>query len=169
MRISFYFTSFFFFKSFSSFNSYQLNCFFLSPQQRDFRERKKKYKIWIMTSAKKQKKMITNLIRKVNFVCNVLVKRCWRVSNPSRRARTTKIFDFWGVSERGRTNNLLVFVFCFENSDSEAGKWVRDALPLITTCNQIVSKFLNYGSSLLRLNGFFVGWDDNSCEDKLKF
>lgn len=70
---------------------------------------------------------------------------------------------------RGRTILLLLllvfFLFLFFLHFFWFGSWecARDALPLITTCNQIVSKFLNYGSSLLRLNGFFVDWDDNSC------
>lgn len=57
---------------------------------------------------------------------------------------------------------FLVFYICFLAYSSVSGS-ARDALPLITTCNQIVSEFLDYGSRLLRLNGFFVGRDDNSC------
>lgn len=69
---------------------------------------------------------------------------------------------------RGRTNFLLFFfLFSCILLIWKRGS-ARVALPLITTCNQIVSQFLNYGSGLLRLNGLLVGWDDNSCERETK-
>lgn len=109
----------------------------------------------------------------VFFCVVVVVKRCWRFSNPSHGTSDDENFDFWGDFScvGGQIFLLLVVVFkrVFFSCKFWFGSgevWARDALPLITTCNQIVSKFLNYGSSLLRLNGFFVGGDDDSCGER---
>lgn len=98
--------------------------------------------------------------RLLQFVISVFKKFCFDFNFSSFIFFFMNLFGCWLLGGQLRADFLL-FLFTFIDR--------ADVLPLITTCNQIVSKFLNYGSGLLWLNRLFIDCNNYSWwKDKKK-